>query len=95
MINSIKNLEVFPPLPPRYTLTPRTTFYPKNPHPNSTLNPKVNVKTTMPNTTFPLLPRVGGIKSDMAWTGGSNNNPAGDPQDVRCFRPSDFCSMQK
>ena len=49
----------------------------------------------MPNTTFPLLPRVGGIKSDMAWTGGSNNNPAGDPQDVRCFRPSDFCSMQK
>ena len=59
------------------------------------IKPKVNTKTVMLSATSPLIPRVRGIEDGIAWTGGSNIIVAGTPRDVRCFRPTDFCSMQE
>ena len=83
----------YPP-PPRTTpLPPRTPFPPRTPHPNTNLN--LNMKTTTHSARSPSLPRIGGIEDGIAWTGGSGSNSANAPRDVRCFRPTDFRSMQE
>ena len=42
-------------------------------------------------------PRVGGVSSDVPWTGGSNINVKGntEPADVLCYHPSSFKEMQR
>ena len=48
-------------------------------------------------STTTVQPRVGGIEENIAWTGGSNLQLRIDtsPWDVRCFRPTEFRSMQE
>ena len=84
----------FPPPPrSRTPLLPRTPYPPRTPHPNTNL--RQNVKTTTQSARSPLLPRVGGIEDGIVWTGGSRNDPTNAPRDVRCYRPTDFRSMQE
>lgn len=83
----------FPPPPSRNTPT-KNPFPLNTPHP-STLKPRATSKTSTLSAMSPVLPRVGGIEGGIVWTDGSYSNLANAPRDVRCFRPTDFCSMQE
>ena len=84
----------YPPPPP-----PRTPYsYPRSPAPtanSATSFSPLGHQSPMLNAATIKAPRVGGIEGNIAWTGGSNINPNDSPKDVRCFRPTDFRSLQE
>ena len=84
----------FPPPPPPKTPYPyhRTSKSASNSLSTTQL---LGHQSPMLNAGRTIVPRVGGVEGNIAWTGGSNISPSDGPRDVRCFRPTDFRSMQE
>ena len=106
--NNIFNVNHPPPPPPQRTpfqpvqlLATGTSRTINTPIPinNPYQTQPTNIPRSMPNVAAPsvIKPRVGNVEGGIAWTGGSNVPRRANivPRDVRCFRPTDFRSMQE